>query len=78
MKKIVYISLIFGCFLIGCNNKTSDERKTSINIKQKEMIKGNNTSAICPTLLNELKSLIVYNDKTHLNFFLSSLTVNAM
>ncbi len=62
MKKIVYISLLFGCFIIRCNNKTSDKRKTSINTKPKEMIKVNKTSAVCPTLLNELKSLIAYND----------------
>ncbi len=62
MKRLVYIILIFSYLFIGCKNKTSDKRKMVINTNQKEIVKDNKTSAICPVLLNELESLIAYND----------------
>ena len=62
MKKVIYMSFIFSFLLISCNSKTSNEKKTDSNKKQKEMIKENKTGAICPVLYKELESLIAYND----------------
>lgn len=62
MKKAIYISFVFICLFISCNNKTSDKEKKDNNKKQKEMIKKNKTDALSPCLLKELESLIAYND----------------
>jgi len=61
MKKVIYISFVFACLFIGCDNATSDKKAES-NTKVNKMTKIDKNDALAPVLSKELKSLIAYND----------------